>query len=106
MGWKMVAMVDGKLLSWLHANFGCHAGMQKSFGMVEKDVEKSQRAKAFLDRELATIKPGVESHLQLFIVLYIFVTSPKCFGATQAISFTTLNIYYKLFKVSIKFANS
>ena len=30
------------------------------YGMVEKDVEKSQRANAFLDRELATIKPGVE----------------------------------------------
>ena len=67
----------------------------KFIGIVEKDVEKSERANAFLDRELASIKPGVESVPQLLIVVYIFFTSPKCFGATQAISFTTLNMYYK-----------
>ena len=41
------------------------------YGLVENDVEKSQRAKAFLDRELATIKPGVESLPQLFIISFI-----------------------------------
>ena len=54
-------------------------------GLVKKDTEKSQREKAYLDQEIAFVEPMVESYTQFHIMLFLYVTSPNCFGVSDQI---------------------
>ena len=65
-------------------------------GFVKKDFKQSQRDKAFLDREISSVEPMVESHGQLYIMLYLYFSSPRCFGMSDGLSWRTIYFYLKL----------
>ena len=65
-------------------------------GYVEKDLKKSQRKRAYFDREIASIEPLVESVWQYFVMLYLFFSSPKCFGGSDELSWKVVYFYLKV----------
>ena len=65
-------------------------------GLVKKDTEKSQREKAYLDQGIAFVEPMVESYTQFHIMLFLYVTSPNCFGVSDQITMSSVYFYLKL----------
>ena len=54
------------------------------------------KEKAFLDREIASVEPLVESFFQFHIMLYLYVTSPKCFGVSDEMTLSSILFSFKL----------
>ena len=54
------------------------------------------KEKAFLDREIASVEPLVESFFQFHIMLYLYVTAPKCFGVSNEITISNILFSFKL----------
>ena len=54
------------------------------------------KAKAFLDREISSLEPLVESYTQFHVMLYLYITAPKCFGISGGLSFSFTLFVFKL----------
>ena len=65
-------------------------------GYVKKDLKKSQRERVYLDREIASIEPMVESNLQVLVMLFLHFSSPKCFGASDGLNWKAVYFYLKV----------
>ena len=51
---------------------------------------------SFLDREISTIEPLVEAMPQFYIMLYLYFSSPSCFGLSGGITLSNIWFYFKL----------
>ena len=65
-------------------------------GLVKKETKKYQREKSYLDKEIASVEPMVESYMQFHIMLYLYITSPNCFGISGQITMSSVYFFSKL----------
>ena len=54
------------------------------------------KEKAFLDQQISSVEPLVESYMQFHIMLYLYITAPKCFGISGELSFSFTLFVLKL----------
>ena len=68
-----------------------------------KEDKKSEKEKAFLDREISSVEPLVESYTQYHIMLYLYFSSPRCFGVGNSGTAQAIYFYVKLIMSAIGF---
>ena len=64
----------------------------------------ARREKAFLDREISSVEPLVESYTQYYIMLYLYFSSPRCFGVGNSGNAQAIYFYVKLIMSAVGFA--
>ena len=55
-----------------------------------------QKEMAFLDQEISSVEPLVESYTQFHIMLYLYIAAPECFGISGDLSFSFILFVLKL----------